>query len=77
LTDGTQNNIDATLPKANELLLLKRISEGDWGAYADLFNHYLPKLSQYIFPFAGGSRAKGPDTMETTAMRSRSFLTCS
>lgn len=40
----------------NELILLQKVSEGDWEAYTDLFNHYLPKLSHYIYPFANQSR---------------------
>jgi RNA polymerase sigma factor (sigma-70 family) len=39
----------------NELLLLQKVSEGDWDAYTRLFNHYLPKLSSYIFPFTDHS----------------------
>ena len=44
-----------------EPLLLRKVSEGDWDAYARLFNHYLPGLTRYIFPFAGQSM---PDTEE-------------
>ena len=39
----------------NELLLLQQIAEDDWNAYAELFNYYLPKLFQFIYPFSGQS----------------------
>ncbi|HSZ85667.1 MAG TPA: RNA polymerase sigma factor [Puia sp.] len=45
----------------DETILLQRVSEGDWNAYTDLFNYYMPKLSAYIFPFTGQSV---PDTEE-------------
>jgi RNA polymerase sigma-70 factor (ECF subfamily) len=38
-------------PLLNEPLLLKQVAEGGWDAYTVLFNHYLPKLSSYIYPF--------------------------
>jgi RNA polymerase sigma factor (sigma-70 family) len=53
----------------NELLLLKRISEGDWGAYTDLFKHYLPKLSQYIYPFANQSREDTEEVIQEVFLK--------
>ena len=38
-----------------ESRLLGQVAQGDWDAYARLFNHYLPRLTRYIFPFAGRS----------------------
>jgi RNA polymerase sigma factor (sigma-70 family) len=55
LANKFHNVISHSLP-VNELLLLQKVSEGDWDAYTDLFNYYLPVLSQYIYPFAHQSR---------------------
>lgn len=38
-----------------ESRLLALVAKGDWDAYAKLFNHYLPRLTRYILPFAGRS----------------------
>ncbi len=43
-------------PHVDEQLLLKNISEGSWESYTSLFNIYLDKLSQYIYPFVNQSR---------------------
>jgi RNA polymerase sigma factor (sigma-70 family) len=53
----------------NEVLLLQRISEGDWDAYTDLFNYYLPKLSQYIFPFANQSREDTEEVIQEVFLK--------
>jgi RNA polymerase sigma-70 factor (ECF subfamily) len=53
----------------NEPFILQKISEGDWDAYADLFNHYLPKLSQYIYPFAGGSREDTEEVIQEVFLK--------
>ena len=41
---------------SNESELLQQTANGDWDAYTILFNHYLPKLSQYIYPLTSQSR---------------------
>jgi RNA polymerase sigma factor (sigma-70 family) len=41
--------------KADERILLQKVSQGNWHAYTHLFNYYMPKLSAYIFPFTGDS----------------------
>jgi RNA polymerase sigma factor (sigma-70 family) len=53
----------------NELLILQKVSEGDWDAYSDLFNYYLPKLSQYIYPFANGSREDTEEVIQEVFLK--------
>ena len=55
--------------QVNELLLLQRVSQGDWDAYTDLFNHYLPKLSQYIYPFASQSRENTEEVIQEVFLK--------
>jgi RNA polymerase sigma factor (sigma-70 family) len=53
----------------NERLLLQKVSEGDWSAYADLFNFYLPKLSQYIFPLVNKSREDTEEVIQEVFLK--------
>ncbi len=53
----------------NELLILQKVSEGDWDAYADLFNYYLPKLSQYIYPFTDRSREDTEEVIQEVFLK--------
>ena len=55
--------------RVNESLILQRVSEGDWEAYTDLFNYYLPKLSQYIFPFAGQSKQDTEEVIQEVFLK--------
>jgi RNA polymerase sigma-70 factor (family 1) len=55
--------------QVNELLLLQRVSQGDWDAYTDLFNYYLPKLSQYIYPFANQSREDTEEVIQEVFLK--------
>jgi len=63
----SQNN-DCCSP-VNELYLLGKISEGDWDAYTQLFQHYLPRLTRYIFPFAGHSMADTEEVIQEVFLR--------
>ena len=53
----------------DEPLLLQRISEGDWAAYTNLFEYYLPKLSQYIYPFSSGSRQDTEEVIQEVFLK--------
>jgi RNA polymerase sigma factor (sigma-70 family) len=52
-----------------ERLLLQKISQGDWEAYAQIFNHYLPKLSQYLHPFGGGSKDNTEEAIQEVFLK--------
>ena len=53
----------------DERLLLQKISQGDWEAYAQLFNYYLPKLSQYLHPFVNGSKEDTEEAIQEVFLR--------
>lgn len=52
-----------------EPILLQKVSEGDWDAYTRLFNHYLPGLTRYIFPFAGQSMADTEEVIQEVFLK--------
>lgn len=52
-----------------EQLLLKSISEGSWEAYTTLFNAYLNKLSQYIYPFVNQSREDTEEVIQEVFLK--------
>jgi|SRR6186713_396837 len=53
----------------HETLLLQKISQGDWAAYTRVFNYYLPKLSQYLHPFGGGSKENTEEAIQEVFMK--------
>jgi RNA polymerase sigma-70 factor (ECF subfamily) len=53
----------------HERLLLQKISQGDWEAYAEIFNHYLPKLSQYLHPFGGGLKENTEEAIQEVFLK--------
>jgi RNA polymerase sigma-70 factor (ECF subfamily) len=55
--------------ETEEPILLRKVAEGDWDAYARLFNHYLPGLTRYIFPFAGGSMADTEEVIQEVFLK--------
>lgn len=40
----------------SEYELLEKVAKGDWNAFADLYNHYVPKLYKFIYPFVNQSK---------------------
>ena len=54
-SNDQNHNIKSHSARLNEQLLLQRVSAGDGEACTYLFNYYLPKLFQYIYPFANQS----------------------
>ncbi len=63
------HNDKGTAPLANECLLIHQVSEGNWDAYTSLFNYYLPKLSQYIYPFANQSMADTEEVIQEVFLK--------
>ncbi len=53
----------------NEPALLQKTATGDWEAYTILFNHYLPKLSQYIYPFTSHSRQDTEEVIQEVFLK--------
>lgn len=53
----------------NEPVLLQKIANGDWEAYTELFNHYLPKLSQYISPFTAHSKQDTEEVIQEVFLK--------
>ena len=52
-----------------ESFLLGKIAEGDWDAYTQLFNYYLPRLTRYIFPFANRSMHETEEVIQEVFLR--------
>jgi RNA polymerase sigma-70 factor (ECF subfamily) len=42
-------------PLRDEAVLVKKMAQGDWKAFTELFHFYLPRLSRFIYPFANHS----------------------
>jgi RNA polymerase sigma-70 factor (ECF subfamily) len=63
------NNTNSLPYLENEPLLLRCIAEGDWDAYTRLFNYYLPKLSQYIYPFTCESRQDTEEVIQEVFLK--------
>lgn len=53
----------------NERELLRRTSEGDWEAYAEIFNFYVPKLLQFIYPFTGQSKEDAEEVIQEVFLK--------
>lgn len=53
----------------DEPVLLQKTANGDWEAYAELFNFYLPKLSQYIYPFAANSKQDTEEVIQEVFLK--------
>ncbi|MBX2922136.1 MAG: RNA polymerase sigma factor [Chitinophagaceae bacterium] len=54
---------------SNEPELLQKTANGDWEAYTMLFNHYLPKLSQYIYPLTSHSRQDTEEVIQEVFLK--------
>lgn len=52
-----------------ESFLLGKVAEGDWDAYTQLFNYYLPRLTRYIFPFANQSMHETEEVIQEVFLR--------
>ena len=61
---GYSPSAPAGVRLTEERQLLERVAEGDWDAYTHLFNHYLPKLTHYIFPLTGNAKADTEDIIQ-------------
>ena len=48
----------------NESQIAQKASQGDYEAYKDLINHYLPRLSRMIVTFTGGSIQDPEDILQ-------------
>lgn len=53
----------------NEPALLQKIASGDWAAYTELFQYYLPKLSVYIAPFTGNSKQDTEEVIQEVFLK--------
>jgi RNA polymerase sigma-70 factor (ECF subfamily) len=65
---STDQNNDCSW-ELKETFLLRQVSEGDWDAYAQLFNYYLPRLTRYIFPFANRSMHDTEEVIQEVFLR--------
>lgn len=54
---------------SNKPELLQKTVNGDWEAYTQLFNYYLPKLSQYIYPFTSHSRQDTEEVIQEVFLK--------
>ena len=48
----------------NEQILLQRIAEGDQGAFATVYAHYLPRLYRYVYPFVHQSHEETEEILQ-------------
>jgi len=69
MLDETSYNKKIQPLQLSESLLLQKVSEGDWDAYTDLFHFYLPKLSQYIYPFTNQSREDTEEVIQEVFLK--------
>lgn len=53
----------------NEPMLLQQVASGDWEAYTQLFHYYLPKLSQYIYPFTAQSQQDTEEVIQEVFLK--------
>lgn len=42
--------------KIDEQALLEKVAVGDWHAFADIYNFYVPKLHRFIYPFVNHNK---------------------
>jgi len=68
MTKPKQENEDRCWEQ-KESLLLQKVAEGDWDAYTQLFTYYLPRLTRYIFPFAGQSMHDTEECIQEVFLR--------
>jgi RNA polymerase sigma-70 factor (ECF subfamily) len=51
-------------PLHNEKILLQYIAQGDQDAFAAVYNHYLPRLYRYIYPFVRQSHEETEEILQ-------------
>ncbi len=64
VTDFPYRDTQTDTSEGEEAVFLRRIANGDWTAYQDLFNRYLPRLTYYLQPLAQGSNVDCLDVIQ-------------
>lgn len=64
VTDFPNSDTHTDASESEDAVYLRSIASGDWTAYKDLFNRYLPRLTYYLRPLTHGSNVDCRDVIQ-------------